>query len=956
MSKTRQTGTPVEAPRALTELIDRFESQRGLYRSRPYNEAQLRREFVDPLLGLLGWDVTNARGIPDPYKDVVHEDSIKVGGVTKAPDYCLRVGGSRRIFVEVKKPGVNIGSSLSPAFQLRRYAWSANLPVSILTDFEEFAIYDCRVEPHHEDGAAVARIGLFSFQDYSTVWSELSALFSRDAVYSGALETYVREHKQPRGTAEVNRAFLLEIEKWRSFLAENVADLNPTITQRELNFAVQRTIDRVIFLRIAEDRGIEDYGTLQRVAEGYDVYQKLLRLFVEADVRYNSGLFQFQPAPGRHEEADTLTPSLTIEDAPLRKIVERLYFPQSPYEFSVIPAEILGHVYEQFLGRVIVLSSQHEASVEEKPEVKKSGGVYYTPSEITSYIVEETVGRLFAGRRITPRGRRPGFTILDPACGSGSFLIAAYQYLLDWYLGQYLEDPASFPKAVYETPGGWRLTIAERKKILLDHIYGVDVDAQAVETTKLSLLLKVLEGESSETIGQNLKLFAEPALPDLGDNIKSGNSLIGPEFFQMHQLGLLAEEEVYRLNPFAWKEEFPDVFDEDASGFDAVIGNPPYLSYSGRQAIDLPPPVRKHLFAVHETAGWPTAHGFFIEAAVKKLSRRYVSFIVPDQVGHLAGYGEVRRILRDHAGLLDVRYWGEEVFEDAVTPALTFVAAKGEDGETTIHDREGRTRTRRFIGDEPWIDSANRDLATRLREDSFSLGDLVADPGVHTGNASKQLILAAAEATPGSVPVLEGKQVARYACSEPAKVLRLDYTPAEKEYFTIRPEERYRRAEFVIRQTAAYPIVGPRRHAVYFRNSLLALYPPDHLDIRYLVGVLNSTLMRFLYRTMVQEAGQRAFPQVKVKSVRALPIRRVDLQDSASREKYDQVLRLVSRLLELNEELLHTRTDQDRVGTQRQIRAADRELDAVVYDLYGVTADEAQTIELDDPLVGKPIQ
>ena len=223
----------------------------------------------------------------------------------------------------------------------------------------------------------------------------------------------------------------------------------------------------------------------------------------------------------------------------LKPILAGLYYPQCPYEFSVLPAEILGQVYEQFLGKVIRLTPGHRAKVEEKPEVKKAGGVYYTPTYIVDYIVQQTVGKLVEGKTPAARGCSASHcAILDPACGSGSFLLGAYQYLLDYHRAVVRRRTTrrSTPRAssppLYQGPGGdWRLTTAEKKRILLNNIYGVDIDRQAVEVTKLSLLLKVLEGETEETLGQQLSLWRERALPDLGDNIKCGNSLIGPDYF-----------------------------------------------------------------------------------------------------------------------------------------------------------------------------------------------------------------------------------------------------------------------------------------------------------------------------------------------------------------------------------------------------------------------------------------
>ena len=273
------------------------------------------------------------------------------------------------------------------------------------------------------------------------------------------------------------------------------------------------------------------------LVNGDRIYPRLTKLFEDADTRYNSGIFHFKREPGRHEAPDELTLDLEIDDKLLRDIFHGLYYPDCPYQFSVLSADILGQVYEQFLGKVIRLTQGHRAVVDDKPEVKKAGGVYYTPTYIVDYIVRQTVGKLVEGK--TPK-QVEKIRILDPACGSGSFLIGAYQFLLDWHLQFYLaNDPEKWAKggkpALVQTGKGWKLTIDARKRILLNNIYGVDIDTQAVEVTKLSLLLKVLEGETGQTLQTILRMFQERALPDLGDNIKCGNSLIGPDFYRQRR-------------------------------------------------------------------------------------------------------------------------------------------------------------------------------------------------------------------------------------------------------------------------------------------------------------------------------------------------------------------------------------------------------------------------------------
>ena len=597
-------------PPQVTKLIEKFELHGEAYHSAGYKEAQLRQEFIDPLFEALGWDMDNTAGKAEAYKDVIHEDAIKLGGGHKAPDYCFRIGGTRKFFVEAKKPAVNIKHEIDPAFQLRRYAWSAKLPLSILTDFEELAVYDCRIKPAKDDKASAARVLFLSYTDLADRWDELAGIFSKEAIEKGSFDKFVESNKKKRGTAEVDAAFLADIEAWRLELAKNLALRNPALDQRDLNFAVQRIIDRLIFLRIAEDRGIEDYGRLQSLQNMPDVYRKLGELFRSADDRYNSGLFHFEPEKGRLEAPDELTLDLEIDDKVLKEIIKHLYYPESPYEFSVLSADILGQVYEQFLGKIIKLTAGHRALVEEKPEVRKAGGVYYTPTYIVDYIVQQTVGKLLEGK--TPK-QASKLKILDPACGSGSFLIGAYQYLLDWHRDWYFaHGPENHRKEIYQDKSGqWRLTIAERKRILLNNIYGVDIDLQAVEVTKLSLCLKVLENANRSALDHQLKIFhKDRALPDLGGNIKCGNSLIGPDFYSGQQMSLLDEDERYRINVFDWsgQDGFEGIM--KSGGFDTVIGNPPYVRQEGVSLYKAY--LEKHYKAYH---GLADLYVYFLERA-----------------------------------------------------------------------------------------------------------------------------------------------------------------------------------------------------------------------------------------------------------------------------------------------------------------------------------------------------
>ncbi|HVB66155.1 MAG TPA: TaqI-like C-terminal specificity domain-containing protein [Candidatus Acidoferrales bacterium] len=568
----------MSVPVTVIELIERFGNQVEMYKSGKYNETQVRVEYIDPMFEALGWDIYNKKGLAPTYQDVIHEDIIKIGVETNAPDYCFRVGGTRKFFLEAKKPAINIKDNIGSAFQIRRYAWSAKLPLSILTDFEEFAVYDCRIKPHKGDKPSVGRVFYCKYDEYATKWNEIESIFSKDAVLKGSFDKFAESNRKKKGTTEVDDSFLEEIESWRVTLAKNLALRNPKLSVRELNYAVQQTIDRIIFLRICEDRGIEPYGRLRNLLNNGDIYNHLTEQFRIADDRYNSGLFHFKDEKDRPGDPDKLTLSLSIDDDALNSILKTLYYPDSPYEFSVLPADILGQVYEQFLGKIIRLTANHHAKIEEKPEVKKAHGVYYTPKYIVDYAVSNTVGALIESK--TP-SQISKLRILDPACGSGSFLIQAYQCLLNWHRDWYSNhDPERHAKgknaSIYKSQTGeWLLTIYERKRILLNNIYGVDIDDQAVEVTKLSLLLKVLEGQNPQTLTQNYEMFRERALPDLQDNIKCGNSLIQSDYYEGQLIDHIGDEdEHYRVNAFDWHTEFRAAF--EMGGFDIVIGNPPY--------------------------------------------------------------------------------------------------------------------------------------------------------------------------------------------------------------------------------------------------------------------------------------------------------------------------------------------------------------------------------------------
>ena len=330
--------TKDEAQKKIGELVERFGEQIDSYKKSDYNETLTRRDFIDPFFKALGWDIDNEEGYAEAYREVIHEDRVKVGTATKAPDYSFRlVGGKRLFFVEAKKPSVAVKDDILPAYQIRRYGWSAKLPISIVTDFEEFAIYDCTKKPTPTDKASVARIKYLTYKDYIKEFDFLWDAFSKERVLKGSFDKFVQGNASKKGTATVDKEFLQSLDSWRTYLATSISWNNKNLDEDEINFVVQQTIDRIIFLRIAEDRSVEPYGNLRNALKQGDYYQNLFSIFKEADEKYNSGLFDFKK--------DKISKTLSVDNKVLKTIINELYYPESPYEFSVLPIEILGSAY-----------------------------------------------------------------------------------------------------------------------------------------------------------------------------------------------------------------------------------------------------------------------------------------------------------------------------------------------------------------------------------------------------------------------------------------------------------------------------------------------------------------------------------------------------------------------------------------------------------------------------------
>lgn len=802
------TGGPLVSsgtiPDFLRERITNFAEREQELRRDEYKEASTRIEFVDQLVLALGWDVNNSSGLPERFKEVVIEPAQDVDGHQRAPDYAIRFEGERKFFLEAKKPSIWIKKYKEPAFQARRYAWSAQLPVVILTNFREIAIYDGRLRPHEDDPTSRGRIVYMTFDELETRWDEIYGLVGRDAVVGGSLDRYLIESGSKGGTERIDRVFLRDLEDTRQTLLAHVAERNPHLTDPELLRSIQLTLDRMIFLRFCEDRKMEPFGALREAAGSANPVAALEKVYRYADARYNSGLFHFDEEAGR-VKPDVLTLKLDIDAGVVRETVDRFYPPRSPYAFSVMPVEVLGKAYESFLSWRITRAGGRVA-LEQKPEVRKSGGVFYTPEWLSKNTVRKTLDPLFTGKTPEAMIRNPT-RILDPSCGSGSFLVASYRYLLDWYLSKYVVEPrkylpvggsSSTPRLRRNHRGELALTPAERKRILISHIHGVDIDEQAVEVAKLSLLLTFMEDEEVTDASVTLTGFKERILPDIESNIRCGNSLIGHDILLDGELIDVDSPTRAKINPFDWRGF--------GFQFDAIVGNPPWLM-AGYDLAERDLVYLKSHYKSYD--GKADLYYLFVERSTELLAPGgRIGLVLPNKMYLTKAARGLRQQLTAGDWLEEVvDFQTEQLFEGAVNYTQILVLSRSKISSPTLtYTRATKFLTatqswdiqRSQLGANPWDFSSPtaRAVYERMAEGSTTLGEIANGfgNGVQTGK-DPILILSAERARELRLeqqhlrPIVRGRNIRNGEVAESNEVVIFPYLVVGDKYVVLTPSE-----------------------------------------------------------------------------------------------------------------------------------------------------------------------
>ncbi|MDD4604148.1 MAG: Eco57I restriction-modification methylase domain-containing protein [Bacteroidales bacterium] len=623
----------------IAQLIEKYQSDRDYYLTSKYNETLLRSDFLDPFFELLGWDIKNNAGKPTNEREVILEEALKANASenSKKPDYTFRLFSERKFFLEAKKPFVKIETDNETAKQVRRYGFTAKLKISILSNFEYLIIYDTSVKVEKEDTFQKALVKKYHYTEYEDKFDEIKRLLGKDAVYSGAFDNECKEIENKINQYSIDNLFLKQINDWRKALGSEIHKYEPKMGEQQLNDVVQSYLNRVLFLRVCEDRNLEDYQTLLKFANASD-FKALIKKFEKADKHYNSGLF------------DQLLKDKIIENisSVFWTIIEHLYYPESPYSFSVFSSDILGRIYEIFLSEKLVVQNDTVEIVKKPENIDRD--IVTTPTFIINDILRNTV--LPKCKDKTAKEILQ-LKLADIACGSGAFLLELFQLLNDILIDYYLKNDKS--KLFQTNINTYKLPFEIKRELLLNCIYGVDKDYNAVEAAKFGLLLKLLEDEDVYSTNKT-----KPVLPCLSENIFFGNSLLNPK-------QVTNKKDQVIINPF----------DFSKLRFDVIVGNPPYMKSEDMKNIT---PLELPLYKMNYNSAYKQFDKYFLflEQGINLLADDGIlGYIVPSKFTKVGAGKNLRELLADKEYLHSIVSFGaNQVFADKTNYTCLLILSK----------------------------------------------------------------------------------------------------------------------------------------------------------------------------------------------------------------------------------------------------------------------------------------
>lgn len=948
------------AYQTVKQLVADFSANEKFYLSPKYQEAEVRKDFIDKFFIALGWDVHHDEQ-KNPYEQEVKvEKGVVMSGAQKRADYSFSLAPNFRdakFFVEAKKPSHDLYNA-DYYFQTVRYGWHKATPLVVLTDFEEFHILDCRSGPDISTVLS-CKLKYFHYSEYvdDEKFAEIYWLFSRESVANNSLEKFAETLSKPRGKAvaqtlfpygkhrTIDEDFLNEIENKREILAKAFKNNDETLTSEELTEATQRTIDRLVFIRFLEDKLIEPDHYMHEFGENRNPWIDFISLCRRLDGKYNGIVFKRSFIDDNKFKGPVDSEFLTV--------CQDLCHLNSRFLFNEIPIHILGSIYERFLGKV-VHATDHRVKIEEKPEVRKAGGVYYTPKYIVDYIVRNTVGKLIDGKTPEQISR---LRFADIACGSGSFLIGVLDCLLYYHNKYYQLNPDRAKKdGCHYKDGLWVLNIKQKQNILRNNIYGVDIDAQAVEVTQLSLSLKMLEDETTATANEMQVLLHEKILPDMSKNIICGNSLIGTDILSQNNFD---REEERKLNPMDFEGAFPEVMRN--GGFDAIVGNPPYrtLQLGKKQESESKEVVAYYLSHYPASSLYKiNLFALFIDRAICVLKNKGLfSYIVPNAIYSAYYYKDLRKLALKNGGfeiIADLRY---KVFKDAeIGGNAVFVYSKNnniittsvfsaESMEVFLHPIIEKTSSNSYLKNENY----NLTFAKELQIITDKIKELKTIPlgsmtkiyqGIITGDNKKYI--SDKPINSKWQKIIKGRDINRFELLFDNNYVY--YSP--KDLWSNTDINMFKVEEKIIsRQTSDRLIATIDTEQYFSLDSTHVIHlTTQNISLKYLLGIYNSSLINYLYQNSVKESG-RVFAQVKVVNIKPLPIKEINFQNKTEKNQHDKMVRMVEQILDAKKQLRIAKTDKDKAYYQRRSTELDAQIDNLVYELYGLTEDEIMLIE-----------
>jgi predicted type IV restriction endonuclease len=934
--------------KAIAELVEKYKKVLDEGNAGKYNEEMTKKDFILPLFRCLGWDIENSN-------EVTAEEKIS----KKRVDYSFRINGIPKFFLEAKSLKEQLDKDNYKFYkQAVEYSWYKGCTWAVLTDFEHMRILNAEVK---STNPLQSQFRWIDYNEYLTRFEELW-LLSKESFEQGLLDKEVDRLLKRTKKQKVDQQLLADFTLFRETLSKNITKLNQSrhLSEEELDESIQRILDRLIFIRNCEDRELEE-KRLWEAKNEIHAWKKVKEIFAFYDKNYDSKLFTYDPT---NPKSVHLCDTLDIDDDVIRIILNGLYRTKDDfvsYDFSAIDADVLGTVYEQYLSHILK-KTEKRASLTENHVHKKEQGIYYTPTYIVDYIVRNTLGELLKEKKTDLENIK----VLDPACGSGSFLIKTFDVLNKYYernITNYSQTQLDFKTGIPFTT---------KVRILQNNIFGVDLDKQAVEITQLNLLLKIAEKGHR--------------LPLLEQNIRCGNSLVDDE--------KLADDKAFK-----WEEQFNEIMRE--GGFDVVIGNPPYVRQEELSEI------KPYLEANYETyQGTADLFVYFFEKELKILKEDgYFGMIVSNKWLR-AGYGKNLRKLLSGFWIEEFIDFGDlRVFADAtIYPCIIIIRkikkpnpkirickmetlgfgslaeyvrnnsffidqSELNEKEWNIQKKEGNELLRKIRSSglpiEEYVGTKiYRGILTGLNE-AFIIDEKKREELIHEDSRNEELVkpfLTGAESkrysikskrkfiifTRRGIDIFQYPSVLRYLehfknelSPKKSKEQEIGRKPGNYEWYEIQDStayyEDFEKPKIIWGNLATRSSFSLDEKNGFYVNAPACILPTNS---RYVLGILNSKLMSYFLKSICAER-HGGFIEQKPVYVSQVPIKKpTNTQEIEITQHVEKMLQLNEKLLKIGDKL----TDE-RARIEDEIKKTDSEIDELVYKIYGITESERKTIE-----------